>query len=261
MGELESKRVRVDRRVCPNGGTQRDATVLYRDHATRPYIDNRKGAAMSKIYSIALLIVSMALANSLGAEERAAKSDMPSEEAAAIPDPSLIPAPTGEGLTGERVRLFADFNGDGREDLALSEDTSDTTFTGRIFTLYLSDYRGKYTCKIGEFFAHPAAIAIEKCGYTVRIWTYFRGGAGEGSLGYQEIQGHKLSEGKAVTIFLGDGCSNIGRAMYAAVFSNSDFPIRAEISTTVDGVVHWKPMYEEELEEKNDEADEVEPAK
>jgi len=216
---------------------------------------------MRKIYSIALLIVSVVLANTLGAEESPATPDTPAEEPTAILDPSLIPAPTGEGLTGERIRLLADFNGDGREDLALSEDTSDTTFTGRIFTLYLSDYRGKYTCKIGEFFAHPAAIAIEKCGYTVRIWTYFRGGAGKGSLGYQELQGQKLSEGKAVTIFLGDGCSNMGRAMYAAVFSNSDFPIRAELSTTVNGVVRWKPMYEDELEEKDDEADEVEPGK
>lgn len=261
MGELESKRVRAERRVCPDRGTQRNATALAREHATRLHGNNRKGAAMSKIYTIALLIVSMALANTLGAEESAVTPDTPAQEPAAIPDPSLIPAPTGEGLTGERIRLLADFNGDGREDLALSDDEIEFSNAGIRFDLYLSVGPGKYSPNAMSFFAHPMAIAIEKCRDRTRIWTYYRSDASEGALGYQELKGHTLSDFVFIHIITGTEYSAMGNAMYQAVFRNSDYPIRADGSTTVDGVVQWETFYTNQNEEKSDKAAESGPSK
>ena len=210
---------------------------------------------MSRIFLIAFLIVSMVITNSAAAEERPATPDAPAEQPESIPDPSLIPAPTGEGLTGERIRLLADFNGDGREDLALSDDEVEFSNAGIGLNLYISVGPGKYNPNSISLFAHPMAIAIEKCRERTRIWTYYRSNASEGALGYQELNRHTLSDFVSIHILTEPDCSAMGNAMYQAVFRNSDYPIRADASTTVDGIVQWETYYTNQNEEKSEEAE------
>lgn len=171
-------------------------------------------------------------------------------------DPSMVPAPKGEHLSGERIRLLADFDGDGRQDLALSDDMAMGTNAGIGYTLYLADEEGMPSIRAGLFEAHYKAIAVEQSVYAVRIWTYARAGGGAGSLGYVELKDKKLGPGKYLEIYPNEGGgSNIGKALYGAALGNSDVSIRVEKSRTVDGVVHWDPINREIL--RIDRMDEV----
>lgn len=162
-----------------------------------------------------------------------------------VDDPSAVPLPRIEGemrhRSGERWRFRGDFNDDGIEDVALSMDTKGFGTGGGIFYLHLGNPKGKYI-KIGSFHAHPAedAIALEKFHEGPRLWTYLHGGSARGSLGYYEIHNSAMSERRDITILPGDGGTNIGNAIYKAVFDNSDVKFTLEKSETIDGTVHWK---------------------
>lgn len=155
-----------------------------------------------------------------------------------IKDPSLHPIVKDDIRNGERVRLLADFNADGIQDMALSVDRSLFGNAGGPFTLYLGNGKGKYR-KHGEFFAHPMAVSLEKIHNKVRLWTYYRGGGWTGQIGYYEILKDKLSEYHSITIHPGDGGTKMGNAIYESVMKNSDLPITVEWSETTNGNVEW----------------------
>lgn len=163
---------------------------------------------------------------------------VPEEGAAWIADPSQEPLQKFDRRSGERVRILADFNGNGIIDMALSCDRSLFGNAGGVFTLYVGNDTGRYR-KHGEFFAHPNALAIEKVREKVRLWTYLRGGGWIGQIGYHEVNENGLSGFQSITIHPGDGGSKIGNAISQSVFSNSDIPIIVEHSRTRDGVVEW----------------------
>lgn len=161
-----------------------------------------------------------------------------------IDDPSATPIPKYDWSSGERYRLLADFNADGVQDMALSYDTKMFGMAGGHFTLYVANHEGMYR-KIGEFFAHTRAIALEKhfsrdSRPLVRLWTYHRLSSTEGSIGYRIVEDDRLSPGDQLVIHGGDGGTKMSNDIYKAVFENSDIPIVVERSETeVNGVVNW----------------------
>jgi hypothetical protein len=160
------------------------------------------------------------------------------DKGAWIADPSMVPLPEGSGLSVERFRMIADFDGDGVKDLALSGSTSDFGNAGGAFILYLGNAEGKYR-KIGELETSPGGVAIEKIRDYTRVWTYWRGGGWVGELSCREIKKGVMQKMQTVTIHPGDSGTEMGRAILDAVFKNSEEPVRTEISRTRDGVVTW----------------------
>ncbi|MHC4099033.1 MAG: hypothetical protein ACYSWZ_10465 [Planctomycetota bacterium] len=153
-------------------------------------------------------------------------------------DPSQDTLFMDELHSGERFRILADFNDDGIQDMALSFDISLFGNAGGLFTLYLGNAQGQYR-KHGDFGAHPMAVSLEKIDTKVRLWTYERGGGWIGQIGYYEVLKDKLSEYHSITIHPGDSGTEMGNAIYEAVFKNSDLPITVERSVTKEGIVKW----------------------
>ena len=153
-------------------------------------------------------------------------------------DPSSKPIPKHEGRSGERYRIIGDFNADGIEDMALSIDISLFGNAGGHFEIFLREESGDLK-RYDSVFLNPHVIAIEKHEQTVRLWIYHRGGGWLGSLGYYEIEKEGLSQFKGIVIHPGDSGTTIGRALYEAVFNNSQVMFKVEKSQTENGIVHW----------------------
>jgi hypothetical protein len=155
-------------------------------------------------------------------------------------DPSVIPLMAEEG-GGERYRMLGDFNDDGIEDMALSCNINFFGNGGGEFTLYLRNNKKKYK-KYGKFLAHPYgdAVAIEKWGKETRLWTYSHGGSGIGDLRYYVFGRESLSGPEGLRIHPGDGGTDMGNAIYDAVFKNSNAKIKVQRSVTKDGKVQWE---------------------
>ncbi len=150
-----------------------------------------------------------------------------------IADPST-------GIRGEGYRVLSDFNADGLQDMALSCETHLFGKAGGQFTLYLANGNGEYR-EHGKFFAHPKAIALERIEVNakVRVWTYVRMGGWMGEIGYHEVEKDGLSQRHSMTIHPGSAGTRIGNAIYEAVITNSDPPVRVERSRVEDGIVKW----------------------
>jgi hypothetical protein len=157
-------------------------------------------------------------------------------------DPSLKPITKVEGRSGERIRISADFNGDGIKDMALSSDTTTFGNAGGNFTIYLRTKLGEFR-KLGDIFLHPKAITIESGIGNPRIWVYIRSGGSSGKIGYHEIQKNGLSKFKGIAIYPGTGGTDMGRAIYSSVFSKSSVFITAERSSTKNKFVTWHKMH------------------
>ncbi len=153
-------------------------------------------------------------------------------------DPSLMPLPKIEKMSGERYRILGDFNCDGIEDMALSVDISLFGNAGGDFDIYLRDNKDNLR-KYASIFLHLKAIAIEKIGENVRLWAYRRSGGWIGDIGYYEVKAEGLSDYKSITIHPGDSGTEMGNAIYEAVFKNSAVEFRVEKSKTVNGAVNW----------------------
>ena len=172
-------------------------------------------------------------------------------------DPSTIPGVDGvgdkePGAFAERFRITADLDGDGRDDLILSEDIRTFGTGGGTWTVYLSRPAG--FDEVGTITAHPGAVSIEpdhdaiqrqeKDRIYVRIWTYWKSSGREGSLYYYRVGPSGVFDGGRLTIYPGDGGSELGRGVYEAVFKHSEIPLRVEKSSTdAKGTVTWRPYY------------------
>jgi len=186
---------------------------------------------MKRILARVALFALLPVVISAGSEEKKWISD-PSAEA--LPIENL-----GSIIRGERYRVLGDFNGDGKDDIALSEPTPLGT-GGGTFVLYLGDGKGKYR-ELGVFSGNVGAVAIEKRWKVNRIWTYSHCSGSEGEIGYWEITEKGISEYHHLTIFPGDAGTEMGRAIQSAVFDHSDVKLKIERSKTRDGKVQWKP--------------------
>ncbi|MEN8254847.1 MAG: hypothetical protein ABFR33_05185 [Verrucomicrobiota bacterium] len=154
-------------------------------------------------------------------------------------DPSEVALPE-DGITNrERYRVIADFDGDGHEDLALSQSLSLFGNGGGPMDIYLGDQRGGYT-KIGSTTCFPRNMAIERHHPHNRLWVYWKMGGAEGYLGYHEIREQKMTEFRSIEVFPGDGGTGIGNAIVDAVLDHSDVAIVVEVSSTTGNVVTWR---------------------
>lgn len=166
-------------------------------------------------------------------------------------DPSLNPVldPAGSGKFAERWRIRADLDGDGQEDMLLSGPVSEFGKSGGEWMVYVAR-RGEFQ-NLGTLTAHPRALSIEPdharnhnsneerafC----RIWVYLQGSADEGAFGYYRIGAKSIKRVIDLELYPGDGGTDLGRAVYAAVFEKSPIPYRLEHSETDKaGKIQWK---------------------
>ena len=166
-------------------------------------------------------------------------------------DPSATPIrhAKDDGKYDERWRITADLDGDGSEDMLLSEGISHFGKLGGAWGVYLrqdGDFR-----RVGELTAHPLAVSIEpdrdrhqreeKDRYHARVWVYLRDSGSSGGLGYYRVGPHGVSEVLGLTIYPGDGGTDLGRAVYDAVMKHS-IPFHLERSETDKrtGKVTWQ---------------------
>ncbi len=170
----------------------------------------------------------------------------------AAEDPSLVALRDHrDGVApkfSERMRILADLDGDGVEDMLLSGGPEASGKMGLAWTVYLKrdgDFRA-----IGGVWAHPMAIAIEpdqdrdqadaKVRRFARIWVYLRSSGRNGSYGYYRLGNESVDELKAIEIYPGDGGTDLGRSIYEATFKKSPIPFKIQRSSTgEDGKVTW----------------------
>lgn len=147
-------------------------------------------------------------------------------------DPSTTP------IEGERYRMLADFNCDGLQDMALSDEIS-TYGTGGIgFTIYLRNSSGIY--KKYDRIGTPLGIISIECNWqNPRIWSYWHLSAASGIISYCEVTDSGLYNCGGMEIYPGDGGTVIGNSIMDAVFDNSDSEIKIQRSKTTDGAVEW----------------------
>lgn len=168
---------------------------------------------------------------------------------AADPSDSPVRDSDKEGGYDERWRVIADLDGDGHSDMLLSEPLSTFGKMGGAWGVYL--WRKGDFQWVGSVTAHPLAIAFErdrdrfqrdeKDLFYVRIWTYLRDSGSEGGLCYYRVGPHSVQRAEGLTIYPGDGGSDLGRAIYSAVMQHSDIPFRLERSQTDNkGNLTWK---------------------
>ena len=157
-----------------------------------------------------------------------------------IDDPSHLPTGKYDENLPLRVRLLADFNADGIQDLALSDVHSSLGVGGTNFILYLGNGKGKYRSH-GNFVANLSCISLEKTpDKNIRLWTFRRLNGRMGYIGYNEVRDEGLSEYRSVIIHPGDGGTKLGNVIYEAVIKNSDLPIVDEVLQMTDGVAKWE---------------------
>jgi hypothetical protein len=146
-----------------------------------------------------------------------------------------------EGRFISQFRLFADFDGDGNEDVALPLDVEPYDDRTAEFALYLKARDGLYDC-VGTFGVSPAAFSIEhikgKKPFS-RIWSYGRGNANSGVLVSDKIENGRITDEICVDVFL----EELSGALLFAT-ENASVPIRRERSSYANGIMGWEPCRE-----------------
>ena len=167
-------------------------------------------------------------------------------------DPSTIPVkdPGNESSYAERWRILTDLDGDGDDDLLLSEASINFGTMGGGWEVYLQEAENAFS-RIGRIDAHPKAISIEpdydriqrdpEKRVHARIWVYLRGGGGWGAFGYFRVGAKTVTDLQRITLYPGDSGTDLGRGIYEAAFAKSPIPFRLQFSeTSPEGRVSWK---------------------
>lgn len=174
---------------------------------------------------------------------------LPKKAFSSDPSKTAEEDPADSGRYAERWRVLADLDGDGDEDLLLSEPTTLFGKMGGGWTVYLHQKDATFT-PIGQIDAHPKALALEPDfdrnqkdpdqRVHVRIWVYLRGGGGWGTFGYFRVSGRTVEPLRHLEIYPGDAGTGLGQALYDATFSESPIPFRLQYSrTSPEGEVLW----------------------
>ena len=175
-------------------------------------------------------------------------------------DPSIV-AVSNEFQTAsdhkpykERWRIVSDLNGDGVDDLILSDQKDAFGNAGGSWMVYLhNDGAWRY---IGDVVLYPGFVTLETTQAGINIWNYCRTSAHDGYFGYysvtngrlnkQPMRIHVASTREENSIF-----SRIGRAIFDCP---SPHPFRFEESTTsTHGVVSWKKVRDNRLSSRKNE--------
>lgn len=127
---------------------------------------------------------------------------------APITDPSLDP---------ERRYAELDLNGDGTNDLVLSESVSLGGTGGLVYDLYLGLGQDRFR-QIDRFLA--GIMATETHEGTTRLWFYSHMSAGSGTIQYRYFDRKGMFQSSQyLTICPGDGGSDTGNGIYRAIFN------------------------------------------
>jgi hypothetical protein len=156
-------------------------------------------------------------------------------------DPSASPLLRIDGSAGERYRVLGDFNGDGREDMMLSEDIADIGQAGIKLYLYLRDTTDNYLLR-DSVFTKPTTLAVEKFWKGSRLWIYSRRDAQTGIIACSEVSDSGLTGWRSLVIYPGDGGTSIGNGIFKAVFDNPDSRLELQKSRTEGDTVNWLPV-------------------
>ena len=148
----------------------------------------------------------------------------------------------------ERWRIVTDLNGDGSDDLILSEDPAYFGNGGGPWDVYISS-NGIWRC-VGEVGMYPGAFAMDKVDDEVELWYYWHDSAREGYVGYYIFRPDgKIKTGNTDSKILvrSDGGGNdnsIFDCLDKAIFGYAHrHPYRFEKSeTSTNGVVTWKEI-------------------
>ncbi len=142
----------------------------------------------------------------------------------------------------ERWRIVTDLNGDGKDDLILS-DTKDTFGNaGGGWLVYISS-NGYWRC-VGDVGLYPGAFTFDRVHDEVDLWYYSRSSAQEGHFGYYSFHSGGMRKG-VNQIFIrteSEDEENVFMCVDKAIFGYAHkHPYRFETSeTSTNGVVTWK---------------------
>lgn len=141
------------------------------------------------------------------------------------------------------LRIIADLNFDGREDLILSK--SDRTGSpgcgnsGCPVAIFLMQPDKTYTSL--DYWLHPLAVALSMIGPGQgQLVTYGRISAGEGALGFERITSDSLTRISTQTIHVNDSASD--EALYRSWF-HGDKALKAQYARCEQGNLTWSDSY------------------
>lgn len=135
----------------------------------------------------------------------------------------------------ERCYADLDLNADGTNDLVLSESVSLGGTGGLIFNLYLGAGNDRYR-HMDQFLA--GVMAVETNGHRRLLWSYSHMSAGSGTLQYRSFDRKGRYEvSPAITIYPGDGGSDIANGVYNAIFGEKTRLIMTTIGTSNKGLL------------------------
>ncbi len=144
----------------------------------------------------------------------------------------------------ERWRIVTDLNGDGKDDLILSDDPGYFGNGGGPWSVYISS-NGYWRC-IGDVGMYPGVFAMDKVGDAVELWYFWNKGGHEGYIGYYTFGSDVMvgDGGGARKILVGsdDDDNSLFTCLDKAIFGYAHrHPYRFEKSeTSTNGVVSWK---------------------
>lgn len=121
------------------------------------------------------------------------------------------------GRSPLRYMCEVDLNSDGTNDLILSESVSMGGTGGLVYNLYLGLGDNRFGF-LDRFLA--GVMAIEIVGETKRLWSYSHSSAGSGTVEYRYFDRKGVFQRSSpMEILAGDGGSEMGNAVFAAIFS------------------------------------------
>lgn len=175
-------------------------------------------------------------------------------------DPSMVavsnefPAASAHKPYKERWRIVSDLNGDGVDDLILSDPQDMFGNAGGPWMVYLhNDGAWHY---IGDVGFCPGVVTLEATKDGVNIWNYCRNSARGGNFGYYHVANGKLNkQPMQMHVVSTDEENSIFSRIDMAIFGYpSSHPFRLEeSSTSTNGVVSWKKIRDHRIPSRRNE--------
>lgn len=159
----------------------------------------------------------------------------------------------------ERWRVVTDLNGDGKDDLILS-DTKDTFGNAGGGWLVYINSNGCWRC-VGDVALYPGAFTFDRVHNEVDLWYYARSSAQEGHFGYYSFHSGGMRKGvNQIFVRTAGEDENVFGCMDKAIFGYAHrHPYRFDTSeTSTNGIVSWKTIRDWRKPSRKDEIYELE---
>lgn len=151
----------------------------------------------------------------------------------AVSDPSFVPLYLADTIPEFRWRAYGDINGDGIDDLVLSDGFSEMSQNGLPLFVFFGDSSGLFIF-YDSLYGSLGDLCFERLGNRMRIWTYWHHSAIEGTIAWQWLSDSGFVNGGSFLVFSGDMGTEMGRAMCDAVFQHCAVSFRCEEYRIVD---------------------------